>query len=113
MFWGRGPGGAALRSGDLGGHPPQGQGPGGVSYPGGNTAYGLAPAEDTRREVEIKLGNSGKGGGRIIDEGGVYQAAAEHSRTVHCYKITVRTVWGFRKVTGGASIDAAVGTGGT
>ena len=51
-----------------------------------------APPEDTGREVEINFGSGGKGGGRIIDDGGVYQAAAEHCHTVHRYVITVRPV---------------------
>ena len=62
----------------MGGHPPHGKGPRGVSDPGGETAEGTAPAEDTRKEVEIHLSGGGKGGGGIIDDGGVYQAAAEH-----------------------------------
>ena len=57
----------------MGGHPPRGQGPGGVSEPGGKTADGTALVEDTRREVEIHLGGGGKGGGEIIDNGGVNQ----------------------------------------
>ena len=48
--------------------------------------------EDSVQEVEIHLGGGGKGGGRIIDYGGVYQEAEEQSHTVHCYVITVRPV---------------------
>ena len=59
--------------------PPPGQGPGGVSDPGGETDDRTDTAEDTGQEVEIYLG----GGGRLLDNGGVYQAAAEHGRTVH------------------------------
>ena len=55
-------------------------------------AYGTAPTKDTGLGVEIHLGGSGKGGGGIIDDGGVYQAAEEHGRTVHCYAITFRPV---------------------
>ena len=78
------PGGTSLWSGDLGGHPPHGQGPEGVSDPGGETDDEMAPAEDNGREVEIHLGSGGgKGGGEIIDGGGVYQAAAEHVHTLH------------------------------
>ena len=62
------------------------------SDPGGETDDGTAPAEDTGREVEIHLGGGGKGGGKILDDGGIYQAAAEHGCTVHCYVITVRPV---------------------
>ena len=42
--------------------------------------------------VEIHVGDGSKGGGRIIDDLGVYQAAAEYGRTVHCYSITIRPV---------------------
>ena len=58
------------------GHPPHGQGPGEVSDPGGNTADRTSTAEDTGREVEIHLGGGGKGGGGILDNGGVYKAAS-------------------------------------
>ena len=70
---------------------------GGVSDPGGETADGTSPVEDTVQEVEIHLGGGGKGGGVILEDGGVYQAAAEHGRTVHCYAITVRPVWGLKR----------------
>ena len=69
-----------------------GQGPGGVSDLGVETADRTSPEEEIRQEVDIHLGGGGKGGGRIIDYGGVYQAAAKNSRTVHCYAITVRPV---------------------
>ena len=69
----------------MGGHPSHGQGPGGVSN-------GTAPAEDTGWKVDIHLGGGDKGGGGILDDGGVHQAAAEHGRIVHCYMITVRPV---------------------
>ena len=35
----------AIWSGNLGGHPPHGNGPGGVSYPGGETDDGTDPTE--------------------------------------------------------------------
>ena len=57
-------------------------------------ADGKAPAEDTGREMEIHIGSGGKKEGRILYNGGLYQAAAEHSRTVYCYAITVRPVGG-------------------
>ena len=47
------------------------------------------PVEDTIKEVEIHLGGGGKGGGGILGDGGVYQAAKEHSFTLHRYVITV------------------------
>ena len=53
---------------------------------------GTDPAEDTGYEVGIHIGGGSKGGGRTIDDLGVYQAAAEYGRTVHCYSITVRPV---------------------
>ena len=71
-----------------------------------------APVEDTGREVEIHIVGSGKGGGGILDNGGVYQAAVEPGCIVHCYTITVRPVQGVGKGSGGASRDAVVGTGG-
>ena len=45
---------------------------GGGSEPGGDMDDGTYPAEDTGREVEIHLGSGGKGGGGIIDNGGLY-----------------------------------------
>ena len=51
-----------------------------------------APVEDTGREVEIHIVGSGKGGGGILDNGGVYQATSEHGHTLHCYAFTVRPV---------------------
>ena len=51
-----------------------------------------APAKDTRQEVEIHLVGGGKGGDRVLDNGGIYQAAPEHGRTVHPYVVTVRSV---------------------
>ena len=41
--------------------PLHGQGCGGSSVPGGEMADGKAPAEDTRREVDIHLGGEGTG----------------------------------------------------
>ena len=76
----------------MGGYPLHGQGPGGVSDLGGETADGTVTVEDTGQKVEIHLDGGGKGGGGILDDGGVYQAAAEHSCTVHRYTITVRPV---------------------
>ena len=64
----------------------------GVSDPGGETADRADPVKDNRQEVEIHLGGGGNGGCGIIDDVGVYQAAAEHGRTVHCYAITCRPV---------------------
>ena len=72
--------------------PPHGQGTGGISDPGVEKADGTAHADDNGREVEIHLCGGSKVGGRILDDGGVYQAAPEHGRTVNRYTITVRTV---------------------
>ena len=72
--------------------PPHGQGPGGVSDPVGETADRTAPEEDSVQEVEIHLVSGGKGGGGVLDNGGIRQAAPEHNRTVHRYAITVRPV---------------------
>ena len=92
--------------------PRMGKALGGGLDRGGDTADGMAPVDHTGREVEIHLGGGGgKGGGRIIDNGGVYQRSSEHIHTVHCYTITVRPVWGFLKVHGGASRYAVVGKG--
>ena len=62
--------------------------------------------------MEINLISGGKGGGNILDDGGVYQAAAEHGCTVHRYVVTVRPMLGVRKGSVGAIRDAVVGTGG-
>ena len=61
---------------------------GGVSDPGGETADGTAPAEENVWDVEIHLRSGGKGGGRVLDDGGICQAAPEHGGTVYCYAIT-------------------------
>ena len=83
IFYGRGLSGTDLWGGDLVGHPLHGQGPGGVSYTCGETSDGTDDREDTGWEVEIHLRGGSKGGGGILDNGGVYQAAEEHGRTVH------------------------------
>ena len=66
--------------------------PGRVSVPSGYTFDGTAHAEDTGKEVDIHLGRNGKGGGGVLDYGGIHPEAPEHSRTVHRYAITVRPV---------------------
>ena len=48
--------------------------------------------EDTGRDVEIHLRGGGKGGGGVLDDGGIRQAAPEHGRTVYRYAVSVRTV---------------------
>ena len=63
-----------------------------VSDPGGETADGTAPAEDTGWEADIHLGRGGKGGDGILDYVGVYQVAVEHGCTVNRYAITVTPV---------------------
>ena len=73
-------------------NPCMGKALGGGSDPGGEMADGTAPAEDTGREVEMHLGSNGKGGGGVIDNGGIHQAAPEYGRIVHRYAITVRPV---------------------
>ena len=92
LFKSRGAGGDDLRIGDLGGHPPHGKCPGGVSGPYGKTADEVAPAAETGREVDVHLGGKGKGGGRVTEYGGIHPAALEHGRIVHRYAITVRPV---------------------
>ena len=92
LFYGRGTGGNALWIGDLGGPPPHGQGPGGVSGPGGKTADRTAPAEGTGREVDIHLGSDSTGEGKVLEGGGIHKAAPEHNRIAYCYTITVRPV---------------------
>ena len=92
IFQGRGTCSAALWIGDLGAPTPHGQGPGGVSGPGGDTYDGAAPAKDTRREVDIHLGGNGTGGGRVLDDEGIHKAAPEHGHAVHRYGITIRPV---------------------
>ena len=71
IFLGLSTGGTTLQSGDLGGHPPHGQGPGGVSDPSGETADGAVPVEYNVLEVEIHLFGGGKGGGGVLDDGGI------------------------------------------
>ena len=63
--------------------------PRGVSEPGDETADGKDPAENNRRDVEIKLGGGSKGDGRVLGDGGILQADPEHGRIVYRYAITV------------------------
>ena len=49
--------------------PPHGQGPGGVTRPGGMVSDGVSLAEENRREVGLHLVGNGKGGGGVIDNG--------------------------------------------
>ena len=58
IFQSRGAGGAAIWITDLGGQPPHGKGPGGVSEPGGETSDRADPMEETRREVDIHIGEA-------------------------------------------------------
>ena len=49
-----------------------------------------APVEDTGQEVDIHLSGDCKGGGGVLDDGGIHPAAPEYGQTVHLYEITVR-----------------------
>ena len=66
------------------------KGPGGVSYPGGETSDGKAPVEDNGQDAEIHLGSGGKGGGGVLDDGEIRQAEPEHGCTAYHYVITAR-----------------------
>ena len=46
-----------------------------VSGTGGETIDRTAPAEDTGREVDTHLKGDGTGGVRVLDDGGIHQAA--------------------------------------
>ena len=59
----------------MGGHPPHGNGPGGVSDSGGERSDGTAPVEENGQDVKIHHGGGGKGGGGFLDNGGICQAA--------------------------------------
>ena len=72
----------------------------------------MDPFGDTGRELDINLDRGRKEGGRIIDDGEDYQAAAEQGCKVHCYVITVRPVWGVGKGSRGAIKYMVVETGG-
>ena len=50
------------------------------------------PVEDNGRYVEIHLDDGGKGGGGVLDDGGIRQAAPGHGHTFYRYEITVRPV---------------------
>ena len=97
----------------MGGHPPHGQVPVGVSDPGGETDDRKAHAVENGRDVEIHLGGGGKGGGGVLDDTGISQVAPEHGCTLYRYVITVRPVLGVLEGSWGASRDVVVGTGGT
>ena len=111
LFKGRDTGGAALRSGDLGGHPLHGHVPGWGSYPRGDKADGTDPAEDNGRDVEMHLGGGGKGGGGFIDDRVISRVAPEHGRTVYHYAVTVIPVLWVGEGSWGASRYVVVGTG--
>ena len=66
----------------------------------------------TDRMWKIYLGGGGKWSGGFPDDGGIRQAVPEQGRTLYCYTITVRTVWGVGEGSLGASRDAMVGIGG-
>ena len=74
----------------MGGHPPYGQGPGGVSFPGGDMDDGKSPAEDNIWDVEIHLGRGSKGGGGVLDDIVIRQVDPEQVHTVYRYAITFR-----------------------
>ena len=58
IFQSYGAGSADIWIGDLGGHPPHGKRPGGVSGPGGETADRADPTEETGQEVDVHLGGA-------------------------------------------------------
>ena len=72
--------------------PPMGKALGGVQTQVARRVTGQLFAEDNGWEVKIHLGVGGKGGGRVLDNGGIYQSAPEHGCTVNCYTINVRAV---------------------
>ena len=61
---------------------------GGVSGLVVDTVDRKALVEYNGRKVDIHLGGDGKGGGGVLDDGGIHLAAPEHGRTLHCYTIT-------------------------
>ena len=72
----------------MGGRPPHGQGLGRVPGLGGAASNRAAPVAENILEVGVHLISNDKGGGRVIDNGGVNSAKAEHGRTIHCYAIS-------------------------
>ena len=42
---------------------------------GGETSDRTAPVEENVQEVDIHPGSNGTGGGRVLDDGGIHQAA--------------------------------------
>ena len=66
------------------GHPPHGQGLGRVPGLGGAASDRADPVTENILEVGVHLISNGKGGGRVIDDGGVNSAKVEHGRTIHC-----------------------------
>ena len=70
-FKSRDTGGTSLWSGDLGGHPPHGNGPGGDSDLVGETDDETAPAEGNIQDVDIHLVGDGKECGGFTDDGGI------------------------------------------
>ena len=50
----------------------------------------MSPSKETGQEVDIHRSGNGTGGGMVLDDGGIHQAATEHGCIVNCYAITVR-----------------------
>ena len=55
--------------------------------------------------------DDGKGGGGVLDDGGVHSEGIENGRTVHHYVITARPVLGVGEITGVTGGDAVVVAG--
>ena len=55
------------------GHPLHGQGPGGVSDPGGETSDVKYPTEGNGQDMEVHLVGGGKGSGGFPDNGEIRQ----------------------------------------
>ena len=67
--------------------------------------------EDNGRDVEIHLSSGSKGGGGVLDDGGICQGTPENGHTVYRYAITVRPVLGVGEGSWGAIWGEVVGTG--
>ena len=50
------------------------------------------PTAETWWELEVHLDGGGKGGGGVLDDGGINSAMTENGRTVYCYAVTDRPV---------------------
>ena len=78
------PVGIALRCGGMGGYPPHGTRPGGVSIPGGAATDGAAAKSEVGWDMGVHLDGGGNIGGRVQADGELHSAKEEYGHSVYC-----------------------------